>query len=250
MFPYKIHRALAAIKEYLLLLFPLFVAVAVLFLLIFSLKTYFSLRDEIYSATAENTRLKNRVDILKQGKTLAENDIDEINQMFSVLIPDTEDFFSIIYALEKISQETSFAIDEYNIIFKPGAEKTLVAIGGTGNIDSFMNFLKSYQFSGGRFATSENVNFSNSKFGSTKIGLNFYSKKVIVNDTGISKITESDIAFIRKIKDKIKIEFTKKPEENVAEIEDYNIKSDPFSRQIITAPTSPPSSTSSPQISP
>jgi len=243
MFPYRIRRILIIVREYFSVVFPVMAAIVVLFLLIFSIRNYQVLKDEITSVSSETNKLKSRVDILKKGKTLAENEIDEINQLFSILIPDTEDFFSIIYALEKISQESGFNIDEYNINFGSTAERTLISISGTGNINSFMNFLKSYQFAGGRFATSESIDFSNSKFSSANVNLFFYSKKVTIDTELKSEMTDSDIEFIRKIKGKIKIQFKENSNE-ASSLEDYKIKADPFTNQILepTKPTSSPSS--------
>ncbi len=246
MFPYKVRKVLITTKYYFLIVFSVIVAAVIFLFLILSLKNYQIVQEEISTVSAETEKLKTRVDTLKKGKTLVENEIDEINQLFSILIPDSEDFFSIIYALEKISQETGFAIEEYSLGFGTNAEKTPITINGTGDIDSFMNFLKSYQFAGGRFATSESINFSNAKFSSTQVVLNFYSKKVSVDTETAPIITDKDTNFIKKIKAKIKIKFKDKTNE-VPLKEDYDTKTNPFAGQTVLPAASP---TLSPILSP
>lgn len=212
---------------------PIVVAVVMLFLLIFSLNSLSVSKDKKQVVISELNRLELRINNLKKGKNLVEDEIDEINQLFSILIPDKEDFFSIIYALEKISQESGFNIDEYSIALGGEAEKVQIAINGTGDIDSFLKFLQSYQFAGGRFATSKSLNFTNSKFNSTKVNLTFYNKRTAVNAELVPKITDKDIEFIRKIKEKIKIDLKAIPPNDSAVFEDYKIKKNPFSSQTI-----------------
>lgn len=247
MLPYRFRRLLIIAKDYLIMFLPIIAGVVILFLLIFSINSYFSSKDKNEAVISELDRLELRINNLKKGKNLVEDEIDEINQLFSILIPDKEDFFSIIYALEKISQESGFTIDEYSIAFGGDAEKIPISINGTGDIDSFLKFLQTYQFAGGRFATSKSLNFSNSKFSSTKVNLTFYNKRTAVNAELVPKITDKDIEFVKNIKKKIKIDFKATESNDNVVSEEYKIKKNPFGSESIEQVFE---ITPSPQISP
>ena len=68
---------------------------------------------------------ENRSDTLQFNKTLTEDQIVVYNKILTTLIPETEDYFSIIYALETISQNTGFSIVSYTINLSNTSRKTV-----------------------------------------------------------------------------------------------------------------------------
>ncbi len=105
--------------------------------------------------------------------------LDEDVRILKSLIPDSENYFSIIYALDQLSIKTGFVITAYTINLQestPG--KISLTVTGFGDQNSFLNFLKGYNFEGGRLITAERIEFNKDKTGSSTLTLNFYNKKV------------------------------------------------------------------------
>jgi len=191
-----------------------------------SYKTYKETRNDLDVLSEEVKLLKNRSDTLQYNKTLTEDQIVVYNKILTALIPETEDYFSIIYALETISQNTGFSIVSYTInLSSISREKLSINIEGRGNPDDFKRFLNSYKFAGGRLITSERIEFSGVNFTNTRVALNFYSKKFTFNESVVPQLTKQDVAKLEDIKKKIKISF--KNEETSTKAE-YEIKNNPF----------------------
>jgi len=104
-------------------------------------------------------------------------DFEKTLKIFNQLIPEEEDYFSIIYALETLSQKTGFQITSYVVNLSESAPSRIrLVVTGTGSIDSFFNFLKEYKFGGKRLITSDNLSL-NPQQSEFKIELSFYNKK-------------------------------------------------------------------------
>lgn len=190
--------------------------------------SYKSLKDskgDLDILREEVNLLKNRSDTLKYNKSITEDQITVYNQILSSLIPEYEDYFSIIYALETISQKTGFSIVAYTInLSNSTQEKLSINIEGKGDIEAFKQFLNSYEFMGGRLVTSEKIEFSGANFANTKVGLNFYSKKFSFNETVVPQLTQKDIDKLEAVKNKIQVSFT--PDKSNSS--DYTTSNNPF----------------------
>jgi len=165
---------------------------------------YSSLNSKLQTEKEETEKVRLRKETLEQSANLIKNEIDEANTLFTMLIPDKEDFFTIINAIEVISKKSGFIITEYSVNLSDSSqEKLSISVSGTGDSNTFVNFLDSYAFSGGRFTTSEKIEFTSSQFKSTVIQLNFYNNKVgVVNDV-VPKLTKQDFEFFNRIKNKV-----------------------------------------------
>lgn len=225
MISYRVKHYLNFVWEEISTIISLIIVFLIGILLIYSIYNYQNTKATVNKTRLEIAQTKSRVEILKKSKALVEKELDETNKLLSILIPDTEDYFSIIYALESISKQTGFIIDDYVLSLIKSSEKLSVTVNGSGNIESFMNFLKNYSFAGGRFITSEKVEFSNSTSSGTKILLNFYSKQIDIDNQVIPELTQRDIDFLKKIKDKISINLIGDKEKLD---EDYPTKTNPF----------------------
>lgn len=194
---------------------------------IVSLRVLLNLNQEYEDKKIEKDKTHERMLILEKSKDLIETNLEEANKLLSVLLPDTEDFFSIIGALEKISQLSGFTIKEYVVkLSVSNKEKFSISVGGTGDTNSFVNFLKDYQIGGGRLSTSEKIEFTSSELKSTKVQLNFYHKKAVVSNDIIPKLTDADIDFYNKIKGKLSFDLI---QANVGEEQfNYPVKTNPF----------------------
>lgn len=186
--------------------------------------------NKLQSLKFEVSQLSNRIKVFENSKNLVKNDVDSMNTILSALIPETEDFFSIISALEKISVDTKFAISNYSIgLTNSTRNKLAISVEGAGDISAFENFLKLYPYVGGRFVTCESIDYSQTKSVSKSINLNFYSGSVLTGADSSTNLTKDDAKFISIVKSKT--EFILKDEEEIAtsEAENYAIKSNPFS---------------------
>jgi len=223
---YNIKKLRYLIRDY----WPTFITIIALFiiviLLFFSYKTYRDSKEEADILGEEVTLLKNRSDTLKYNKSLTEDQITVYNKVLTSLIPESEDYFSIIYALETISQKTGFNIVSYTInLSNTSREKLSLNIEGKGNLDAFKNFLSSYEFMGGRLVTSERIEFSGANFTNTRVGLNFYAKKFSFNEAVVPQLSKDDIDKLESIKQKIQISFTDSAPSTDGT---YDTKSNPF----------------------
>jgi len=128
-----------------------------------------TLRDEVKTLTEK----QNNFYLLKNANI----DFEKTLTIFNQLIPEEEDYFSIIYALETLSQKTGFQITSYTVNISESTPSRLkLSVSGIGSTDSFFKFLKEYNFGGKRLITSDNLSL-NSEQSEFKIDLSFYNKK-------------------------------------------------------------------------
>ncbi len=183
-----------------------------------------SYNKKISSLKTELNQLQNKVNLM--NTTIPSPDrLDEDLNFLNTLIPNIEDYFSIIYALEKLSQKSNFVITGYTVnVEKSTAEKLKLSITGIGESQSFINFLKDYNFGGGRLITSDKIQLDPNFFGSIKIDLTFYAKSVL---TGKNLALPDDKVFeeLEALKSKVNFSF----DSNV-ETPDFNYprKGNPF----------------------
>lgn len=175
----------------------------------------------------ENTELMNKVTFM--NSIIPEPDkLDEDVKFLNKLIPNVEDYFSIIYALEKLSQKTNFIITNYTVnVGTSTSEQIRMSVTGVGNSQSFIDFLKDYNFSGGRLITSDKIQLDPNFAGSLIINLIFYSKKTEVSD----KLETFPDTNIYKELETLKAKVNFNLDDNVSTISpslDYPKKTNPF----------------------
>lgn len=224
--PANIRRIKYFIRDYWSTLVTILSLVVIFMLVSFSYKTFKESKNQLDILQEEVALLKNRSDTLKYNKTLTEDQLTTYNKILTSLIPETEDYFSIIYALETIAQQTGFEIVTYTInLSRTSPEKMSINVEGRGNLTSFLNFLQNYEYTGGRLITSERIEFSGVSFTNTRVALNFYNKKFTFNESVIPQLSQKDIAKLEEIKNKVQITFKEEGEDAAS---DYETKSNPF----------------------
>ena len=96
-----------------------------------------------------------------------------------------------------------------------------------GNADSFLLFLQTYQFAGGRLVTSDNIQYGGENQGNTKVTLTFYNKQFTFNESvQTPKLLKTEIDKLAAIKQKIKFQFSSSGYQSVGT--EYTTKSNPF----------------------
>lgn len=206
----------------------------VLILIVLIILTVFSLYMMIKKLIDSQTQiksLKRDIDILRAKKTLlnAASNLGDIDltadtKLLNSLIPDIEDYFSIASSLEELSATSGFRIISYNISLQesPDKDKIILNVIGAGDQQSFVNFLSSYNFGGGRLITLDNIEVKSSdQAGSYSLSLNFFHKKTSLKNGKIDY--QKTIANLKKLKGKVR--FVIKSEE---EIPVPAVKSNPF----------------------
>jgi hypothetical protein len=210
--------------------------VCLVLLLILSVGITFFFVDQIKQVKDNADQLSQEVSSLKANKVMLDkitgenasqltNDLQIINS----LIPNSEDYFSIIYALDRLSQQTKFVINSYNInVAASNSEKLALTVSGVGDPTAFINFLKSYNVGGGRLITAEKIEIDAAQQGSVKLQLSFYSKQALGNTPGQVPNIEKTTAQLNLIKSKLNFDFAPDQTATESATEPYRTKDNPF----------------------
>jgi hypothetical protein len=212
-------------------IFYLIGGVFLLVLIVITIKTGIT---ENLNYDKKNASLKTELNLLEKKVTLMRTTIPSTEKLsedldfLNKLIPNVEDYFSIIYALEKLSQKTNFIVISYTVAIQGStAEKLKLNITGMGDSESFINFLKNYNFEGGRLITSDKIQLNSNFSGTVTVDLTFYTKKVPINQN--SELTFDSKVFQELETLKSKVNFAFESNEATAEANlDYPKKQNPF----------------------
>ncbi len=199
------------------------------FLLIFSFKIiylgYFNRLETLKKIKKETQELQQKSQLLSK-KNLTEKEIDQYLNMTSKLIPEKEDFFSIINSLETLSKNSGFIITTYTINNSSLSQKNLsLKVAGYGDIKSFTRLLKIYSFASGRLITMNTLKYAGQNQVKLTLTFTFYHQKT--NQEKETNILTSNIdkKFLRSVKNKIMINLK---ENNEDESFSYPTKTNPF----------------------
>jgi len=127
------------------LIFFLGIIVIYIFFSLSFIKKIAQASTSISTLTQEISDLKKKSQLVSYKQEIINEGIDlaQTNKLFTKLIPNEEDFFSVITALEKISLETNFLIVNYSINLKSSTKNKLsLTVEGKGDQDAFFKFLK------------------------------------------------------------------------------------------------------------
>ncbi len=202
------------------------ILIAIFFSIFFLITKSAKNNEDVQRTRSEIADLRSKIDLvkLKDQLKLEGLDIDEINKILVGLVPESEDYFSIITALEKISLETGFFITEYQVNLNSSKATNLsLKIYGMGDNDAFLEFLRNYNFAGGRLVTINQIDFSNKSEKGNMLNLSFYSGKPLGGASKIS-VTAKDKELLKKIISKVKIEYSFTSPVNL----NYPTKQNPF----------------------
>lgn len=201
-------------------------------LIIITIKTGLSeianYKRKIASLETENIELMNKVTLMNSAVPESEK-LDEDVKFLNTLIPDAEDYFSVIYSLEQLSKKTNFIITSYSVNVKASTtDKLKINVTGVGDSQSLINFLKDYNFSGGRLITSDKVQLDPNFSGSIIINLTFYNKKTTAANKLEMSVKSSTYKELEDLKNKVNFNFDGTNSIAEASSLDYPKKSDPF----------------------
>jgi hypothetical protein len=206
--------------------------IAILFIPSYFLNKFSANQEEISQLEEELKQMQSKKNALIFLSSSKSQNLDEYYNLMTSLIPESENYFSILYTLENLSRLTNFNITSYTInLAKSNENKLSVDVSGVGEQEDFLNFLNQYNVAGGRLITAEKINLGKDNTSGLTLSLNFYNKK-----SSLFQSTKEDyqktLVKLNDIRDKVK--FTFKNQEitqsnNVDETtESYPIKTNPF----------------------
>lgn len=220
---------LAIIKENLIYLTSLFVIILLfIFLGFITYNKFNQLTEKNITISTEINNLKEKKELIDYQKEIKKEGIDikEINKILSTLIPEKEDFFSVINALNEISSKTNFIITNYSINpDKTGLTKLSLVVEGRGDEESFFNFLQNYQYIGGRLITIDLINYQSKGYINVKFTVYFYSGKLNIVSSSSQKLTNKEKNLLKIIKEKTAKFFSSNEERKDLS---YPTKANPF----------------------
>ncbi len=212
-------------KKYQSLLIACVVFIILSFMIYIAVTNFLKTQAELISTQTEVDGLDKKVRVLESNKALTQSQITNYNKLLTQLIPDQEDYFSILFALEQLSEKTGFKIIGYSIqLSESSPEKLQVQVQGDGDSEAFLKFLNDYKFAGGRFITNESISYTSGQVGQIHLALNFYSKKVNPGEGELAVLTPKQIDLMQEIQSKTTVVF--KDAEPV--VTSYPTKSNPF----------------------
>lgn len=189
------------------IIFLIIILVLTVVLIPLWLTDFSNMKSQIDSTRVEIDSLKKRKELLVSLITSSLDDVKEYNVILDKLIPSVEDYFSIIYVLEKLSQDTNFRIDNYVVDLSSSIPEHLsLTVTGAGEANSFIKFLSEYNLGGGRLVTMTKFNF-NSQNSQYKLDLIFYSKAMQKGLEELSAIPQEDFGLMKKVRNKVQFLF-------------------------------------------
>lgn len=188
--------------------------------------------DDYQKSKETNQQLLEEISQLEKKKALvASFDSDEIDQLVKTLntiLPQSEDYFSIFYALDAFAQQTNFIITGVSISFDNNSpEELTVDVQTAGTAEAFITFLENYIYKSGRLITMDSITYE-PNVPATSLSLHFYSKKIEASEVKqVPVIDKSRFELVRRMNADLNDLFP--PLDISAPPTDYTTRENPFS---------------------
>lgn len=206
-----------------------FMVIGVLGVLFFFVVKRTEYEQQLKSQQNEITQLKEKAEIIKYRNDIITDgiDLDQMSLVFAELLPEKEDYFSIISTLERLAIRSSFLINAYTVdIQKSNPNKLTLSIEGEGSPSSFVNFLRNYNFGGGRLITIDSIEFTTEGGSKITLSVNFYSGSG-TTATAATNLSNEDKKLLEEIQSKVSYQL--QPDESVQQqAVEYETKENPF----------------------
>lgn len=206
----------------------LMIVLTIYFIASFSMKTT--------QDTQKKQALKEELSVLRTRKNLVlaaegpdKQNIAEDLAILHTLVPDAEDYFSILYTLENLSQQTNFNITSYILNPKESSsDKLALVISGEGNQREFLDFLSQYNFGGGRLLTADKIEFGSDSGTQTKLNIYAYHQSAPKENLTSSKTDAKKLMEMIKPKLHIQMVQSSSPGASLETSDTYETKTNPF----------------------
>ena len=206
--------------------------ILIIFLIVFFNRQFNFLNQQKDTIANEIKKLNEKKDLILFSENLKTKnlDIDKLNKIFFLLLPNSQDYFSIILALESISKKTNFVVTSYSLNPRESSSNRLsISITGFGDRNAFLNFVENYNFISNRLITIDQLEFSELNPNSDKkISLNFYIDNKTKKESFFYKLDKKDLELINKILSKINLEEDIESNNQDSISLEYEKKTNPF----------------------
>ena len=206
--------------------------ILIIFLIVFFNRQFNFLNQQKDTIANEIKKLNEKKDLILFSENLKTKnlDIDKLNKIFFLLLPNSQDYFSIILALESISKKTNFVVTSYSLNPRESSSNRLsISITGFGDRNAFLNFVENYNFISNRLITIDKLEFSESNLNpDKKISLNFYIDNKNKKEGFFYKLDKKDLELINKILSKINLEEDIESNNQDSISLEYEKKTNPF----------------------
>lgn len=182
-------------------------AIGAIFLMVFAYFVFqiVTTNQLIEEARQEQTKLQGEISYFNLARQLTQNDVESYNTLLMRLIPEKEDYFSIIASLERLSLYTGLDVSRYSIdLPEQGNDKYTLSIVGTVPKNILPLFLANYQYGTGRLVTIESMTLNDSDENNVNLILNFYAKPVTTsNILKVGSLSQADINLMEGVEEKM-----------------------------------------------
>ena len=123
----------------------IFILILIIVTVRIGLSQNYSYNNKISVLKTELTQLQNKITLMNTTVPTSDK-LDQDLNFLNTLIPNAEDYFSIIYTLENLSQKSHFTVTSYTVNVRNSTNERLrLEVTGTGDSKSFIDFLKDYE---------------------------------------------------------------------------------------------------------
>ncbi len=191
---------------------------------------YDTTRVKLNQTNEEIDAITKRLTVLRTLSQRNTKELEDNLEIMNSLIPNSEDYFSIIYALDQLSQKTGFAVNSYTVDLTASRKDRLaLSVSGIGDPQTFLSFLREYNTGGGRLITADTIQLESSNNSAIKLQLYFYSKAASEDSAMAGVNYEEILRNFDTIRSKVSVSIANNGSENGIEPEsEVRGKSNPF----------------------
>jgi hypothetical protein len=159
--------------------------------------------QEIADTRTELDKVRGEISYFNLAKLLAADEVEGFNDTLLDLIPEQEDYFSIIASLERLSARTGLRITRYAIdLPEGGSDKFTLNIVGTILPSQLDRFLNNYKYGTGRLVTIESMALNPQEENNVRVTMNFYSRAVTTSTLiRVGTLDRNDIQLMSQIRE-------------------------------------------------
>lgn len=172
----------------------------------FFISQILTVRQEIEFTQQEYLDVQSEVSYVNLAKLISQDSVEEFNEILIGLIPEEEDYFSLIRSLEQLSSRTGLRIEKYGLTLPDNAtERFSLTISGQIPREDFDRFLDIYKYGSGRLVTITNISYTDRGLIGLSLTINLYSKKVTTsNILRVGSLDQDDIDTMQAIADNVR----------------------------------------------
>lgn len=174
-------------------------------LIVFSLMIWFVqqsifLFQDTQVLEQEQDTVREQITIAQTSQRISSEESARLLLTLEQIVPSTDDYFSIILALERFSQTTGLNIARYSVNLQDQNSRFSLNVSGALSEEDIGRFLDLYQYATGRLVTIDSITISNRSQQNIEFELSIYSGLVGQEQISIfNTISQNEIDEIDRI---------------------------------------------------